>query len=105
MVCQACYETMPFNLPNGSPYFEAAELLGSLAIEQSENHFALCPTCAAKWQYANPVTDTELRVALAAAESPKSWSTWRASPYGFASHRCISTMCGRSLTYQWHDRF
>lgn len=70
MVCQACHETMPFKLPNGSPYFEASELLESLDAEHSENHLALCPTCAAKWQHANPVTDTELRAALAAAVTP-----------------------------------
>ena len=71
MVCQACHETMPFDLPNGSPYFEASELLESLATEHSENHLALCPTCAAKWQHANPVADAELLVALAGAETPE----------------------------------
>lgn len=71
MVCQACHEAMPFNLPNGSPYFEASELLESLATEHSENHLALCPTCAAKWQHANPVTDADLRVALSASEAPE----------------------------------
>lgn len=71
MVCQACHETMPFNLPSGSPYFEASELLESLASEHSENHLALCPICSAKWQHANPVTDAELRLALAGAETPE----------------------------------
>jgi hypothetical protein len=61
MVCQGCHGKMPFSLPDGSPYFEAAECLGSLGKEQAENHLALCPTCAAKWRYANPVTDEDLR--------------------------------------------
>ena len=71
MICQACHERMPFDLPNGSPYFEAPELLESIGTEHSENHLALCPTCAAKWQHANPVTDADLRTALADATAPE----------------------------------
>jgi len=58
---------MPFNLPDGSPYFEAAECLDSLEKEQAENHLALCPTCAAKWCHVNPVNDTNLLAKLAEA--------------------------------------
>lgn len=71
MICQACHERMPFDLPNGSPYFEAPEFLESIATEHSENHLALCPTCAAKWQHANPVTDAELLTALTEASAPE----------------------------------
>lgn len=71
MVCQGCHEKMPFSLPDGSPYFEAVECLDSLEKEQAENHLALCPTCAAKWRYANPVTDAGLRAKIADATSPE----------------------------------
>jgi hypothetical protein len=71
MVCQGCHQKMPFLLPDGSPYFEASELLESLPSEHAENHLAMCPICAAKWRYANPVTDAELRALLSAAEVPE----------------------------------
>ena len=35
MVCQACHQEMPFKLSDGSPYFEAPELLPN----------TLCRTC------------------------------------------------------------
>jgi hypothetical protein len=62
---------MPFNLPDGSPYFEAVECLDSLEKELAENHLALCPTCAAKWRHANPVDDIELRGKLAETSLPE----------------------------------
>jgi hypothetical protein len=71
MVCQGCHDKMPFNRPDGSPYFEAVECLDTLEKEQAENHLALCPTCAAKWRHANPVNDADLRVKLADAASPE----------------------------------
>lgn len=71
MVCQACHDKMPFNLPDGSPYFEAAEFLDSLEKEQAENHLALCPVCAAKWRHANSINDGELRAKIAEATSPE----------------------------------
>ncbi|TAZ70703.1 hypothetical protein ELH72_30150 (plasmid) [Rhizobium ruizarguesonis] len=71
MVCQACHDVMPFKLPNGTHYFEACELLESLTTEHAENHLALCPTCAAKWRYANPAEDLDLRASIAAATSPE----------------------------------
>lgn len=71
MICQGCHEKMPFNLPDGSPYFEACELLESLPTEQAENHLAMCPICAAKWRYANPVSDGDLRAAVSQAVSPE----------------------------------
>lgn len=71
MVCQGCHDKMPFNRPDGTPYFEAVECLDSLEKEQAENHLALCPTCAAKWRHANPISDPELRAKLAEAASPE----------------------------------
>ncbi|MBW6424180.1 hypothetical protein KX729_22200 [Rhizobium sp. XQZ8] len=71
MVCQGCHDKMPFNRPDGSPYFEAVECLDSLPQEQPENHLALCPTCSAKWRHANPITDAKLREKIAAAEAPE----------------------------------
>ncbi|MBY5854308.1 hypothetical protein HFN51_27785 [Rhizobium leguminosarum] len=71
MVCQGCHDKMPFNRPDGSPYFEAVECLDSLPQEQPENHLALCPTCSAKWRHANPITDAELREKIAEAEAPE----------------------------------
>lgn len=70
-MCQGCHDKMPFNRPDGSPYFESVECLDSLEKEQAENHLAMCPTCAAKWRHANPVTDAELRAKLADAVSPE----------------------------------
>lgn len=71
MVCQACHDEMPFELADGTPYFEAPQLLDAMTTEHAENHLALCPTCAAKWQYANPITDEELRSLLVAANTPE----------------------------------
>ncbi|EZP83097.1 ATPase [Novosphingobium resinovorum] len=71
MICQGCHEKMPFDRPNGSPYFEAVECLDTLPQEQSENHLALCPTCSAKWHHANPITDAELRQKIAEASTPE----------------------------------
>jgi hypothetical protein len=71
MVCQGCQEKMPFNLPDGSAYFEASELLSAMTTEHAETHLAMCPVCAAKWRHANPITDLELRSLLAAATSPE----------------------------------
>lgn len=71
MVCQGCHDVMPFNLPDGSRYFKACESLEALAAEHAENHIALCPTCAAKWRYTNPVTDANFRAPLALAALPE----------------------------------
>jgi hypothetical protein len=60
MVCQGCQEEMPFRLAHGEYYFEAAELLPFVSVELTENHLALCPTCAAKWQHARTTSDEEI---------------------------------------------
>jgi hypothetical protein len=71
MVCQACHQTMPFNLPDGSPYFEAPELLPEASAELVENHLALCPTCSAKWHHARATPDADVVAALRLAQSPQ----------------------------------
>jgi hypothetical protein len=71
MVCQACHNRMPFNLLDGSPYFEAPELLDGMTTEHAENRLALCPTCAAKWQHANGTSNEDLRLLLGTAAIPE----------------------------------
>lgn len=71
MVCQACHEAMPFDLPDGSPYFEAPELLPEASAELVENHLALCPTCCAKWRHARATPEGDLITALQSAPSPQ----------------------------------
>ena len=71
MVCQACHQEMPFNLPDGSPYFEAPELLPDASAELAENHLALCPTCSAKWRHARAESDTRVIAALRSAKGPQ----------------------------------
>jgi len=71
MICQACQQKMPFVMPNGSPYFEASELLDAMPTEHAETHLAMCPVCAAKWRHANPMTDSDLRTLIAAATVPE----------------------------------
>ncbi|OQW75386.1 MAG: hypothetical protein BVN32_11135 [Proteobacteria bacterium ST_bin14] len=80
MICQCCHQKMPFALPDGSPYFEASELLESFTSEHAENHLAMCPTCAAKWRYANPATDGEIRTLLAGAVAPELQLTLAGEP-------------------------
>lgn len=71
MVCQACHQRMPFNLPDGAPYFEAPELLHEASAELAENHLALCPTCCAKWRHARTTSDADVIVALRSAQAPR----------------------------------
>jgi len=71
MICQGCQRKMPFALPDGSPYFEASELLDGMTTEHAEIHLAMCPVCAAKWRHANPMSDPELRALIAGATTPE----------------------------------
>ena len=64
MVCQCCHKRMPFNLADGSPYFEAVACLTDEPRELTENYLALCPTCAAKWHVANGQTPAVIRQLL-----------------------------------------
>jgi hypothetical protein len=67
MVCQVCHQRMPFNLPNGEPYFEAVACIADEPRELSQNFLALCPTCAAKWKYANASSSDEIAALLCEA--------------------------------------
>ncbi len=71
MICQACHKAMPFRLADGSPYFEAPELLIEVTAELAENHLALCPTCCAKWRHARATSDSDVLKALRAAQAPE----------------------------------
>jgi len=57
LYCQICKKEMPFKLSDGSYYFEVVQLIGDTQKRYKENHIALCPTDAAKFQYANPSKD------------------------------------------------
>jgi hypothetical protein len=61
----------PFNLPDGSPYFEAPELLPEAPVELVENHLVLCPTCCAKWHHARATSDADVIAAIRSAQSPQ----------------------------------
>ena len=68
MVCQACSNEMPFKFRTGEYYFEAVQVLKRLAKHFFENRLALCPTCAAKYQYARGSTDEDIREAILAVD-------------------------------------
>lgn len=71
MICQACHQAMPFNLSDGSPYFEAPEVLPDASSELVENHLALCPTCCAKWRHARATSDADVVASLRSARIPE----------------------------------
>ena len=71
MICQARHQAMPFRLADGSPYFEAPELLIDASTELAENHLALCPTCCAKWRHARNTSDADVFKGLRAAQAPE----------------------------------
>lgn len=68
MICQACSNEMPFKLRTGEYYFEAVQVLRGLAQHFYENRLALCPTCAAMYQFARGSTDEEVRAAIVAVD-------------------------------------
>jgi hypothetical protein len=57
MICQACKKRLPFQLDNGTDYFERVELLTTLKRHHKQNYVALCPNHAAMFQYANGSTE------------------------------------------------
>ncbi len=62
LVCQCCKDEMPFKLPRSEEYyFEAVQCIGEKETRHFQNRLALCPTCAAMYQYARETDDTELR--------------------------------------------
>jgi len=69
LVCQVCLDEMPFKLGSGDYYFEAVQVLRDLGQHFYENRLALCPTCAAKFQFARSSSDDEVRAAIIAIDS------------------------------------
>ncbi|WP_153955263.1 hypothetical protein [Cupriavidus necator] len=69
MVCQACRNEMPFRLASGEHYFEAVQAMRALPQHYYENRLALCPTCAAMYQFARSCTDAELKARLEAIDA------------------------------------
>lgn len=61
LVCQCCHEEMPFKLPSGEHYFEAVQCIGDKVTRHFQNRLALCPTCAAMYQYARETDDAEIQ--------------------------------------------
>jgi hypothetical protein len=61
LVCQCCREEMPFKLSSGHHYFEAVQCLKGLKKHFHVNRLALCPVCAAKYQYARESNDEDIR--------------------------------------------
>jgi hypothetical protein len=59
LICQFCHEVMPFKIADGY-YFEAVELVWDLEKELIQNHLALCPNCAAKYEHANPYNSQQI---------------------------------------------
>jgi hypothetical protein len=51
---------MPFKLGTGEYYFEAVQVVKGLAKHFFENRLALCPTCAAMYQYVRSCSDDEM---------------------------------------------
>ena len=43
---------MPFQLPDGEDFFVACQYIELLEKEHDANYLALCPNCAAEFQYA-----------------------------------------------------
>lgn len=60
MVCQLCHQRMPFKLKSGEYYFEAVQFIRHLDKHHYANRLALCPTCAAKYQYARAENDDQV---------------------------------------------
>lgn len=58
--CQVCENAMPFRLDDGTPYFEAVQLLRLVRHELYQNRLALCPVCAAKFRFALGESDEEI---------------------------------------------
>ncbi len=51
LICQMCEEEMPFKLRNGNYHLEAVQLFDDADKEMHQIYLALCPVCAAKYQF------------------------------------------------------
>jgi hypothetical protein len=63
IICQLCNKPMPFQLPEGEDFFVACQYIELLEKEHEANYLALCPNCAAEFQYACQ-TDEDQRAEL-----------------------------------------
>ena len=63
LICQLCNKPMPFQLPEGEDFFVACQYIELLEKEHEANYLALCPNCAAEFQYACQ-TDEDKRAEL-----------------------------------------
>ena len=61
LVCQCCHSEMPFKLPFDVHYFEAVQCISDKKMRYFQNRLALCPNCAAMYQYARETEDAEIR--------------------------------------------
>jgi len=69
LVCQCCHAEMPFKVRDDY-YFEAVQCVRDLDHHYFENRLALCPTCAAMYQYARETEDAEIRRAIVESDVP-----------------------------------
>ncbi len=71
LVCQCCQNKMPFKLPRSDKhYFEAVQCIGDKGIRHFQNRLALCPNCAAMYQYARETDDAEIRRSIVEHDAP-----------------------------------
>jgi hypothetical protein len=61
MICQVCQKRLPFQLDDGSDFFERVEFLSTLRRHHTQNYLALCPNHAAMYQHANGSSPEKLR--------------------------------------------
>ena len=69
LVCQCCQQEMPFKIGDAY-YFEAVQCIKTIENHHIENRLALCPTCAAMYQHARAIDDTELRRLIVEHDAP-----------------------------------
>ena len=74
LVCQCCQKEMPFKV-NDAYYFEAVQCIKELKKHLNENRLALCPNCAAMYQYARETDDAELRSIIIKNDAPSDSSS------------------------------
>ena len=74
LVCQCCRQEMPFRLGTGDHYFEAVQCIGDKETRHYQNRLALCPTCAAMYQYARETDDAQTRRRIVDSEEDQASS-------------------------------
>ena len=60
LVCQCCHSEMPFKLRSNEYYFEAVQCISDKEMRHFQNRLALCPNCAAMYQYARETKDADI---------------------------------------------